>query len=176
MKPRGRFEPPKAVDCNWIDAMAERSSSESACMRAALRLLTRREHTTWELTQKLSQRGFAAEDIEPVIAACVRLNYLNDGRAGRLLVEQLARKGLGHLRIRMEFKKRGICDRLTDAILNAEFTETEERRAARRVLQKKMPAYDSEPDSRKRKEKLFRFLLSRGFSAELARDLLRNIR
>jgi regulatory protein len=156
--------------------MAERSSSESACMRAALRLLTRREHTTWELTQKLSQRGFAAEDIEPVIAACVRFNYLNDDRTGRLLVEQLARKGLGHLRIRMEFKKRGICDRLTDTILNAEFTETEERRAARRALQKKMPALDSEPDTRKRKEKLFRFLLSRGFPAEMARDLLRNIR
>jgi regulatory protein len=140
------------------------------------RLLSRREHTAWELTQKLSQRGFTAEDIEPAVAACVRLNYLNDGRTGRLLVEELARKGLGHLRIRMEFKKRGIDDKLTDAILGEMFTEAHERRAARRALQKKLPALDREPDTRRRKEKLFRFLLSRGFPAEMARDLLQNIR
>jgi hypothetical protein len=51
-------------------------TARSGAMNAAVRILTHRDHSKYELKRKLEQRGFASEVVDAVIQACERLNYI----------------------------------------------------------------------------------------------------
>jgi regulatory protein len=74
----------------------------------ALRLLTRREHSTKELSDKLKQKGFPQEEISDVIESCQRLNLQSDQRFTEHYVRWRIRQGYGPLKISHELRVRGI--------------------------------------------------------------------
>ena len=49
---------------------------------------------------------------------------------------------------------------------------SDEAENALRVFQKKLPAFEREKDLRKRKEKIYRFLYSRGFSQAVISEII----
>jgi SOS response regulatory protein OraA/RecX len=61
-------------------------TSRRDAMNAAVRILTHRDHSKYELKQKLQKRGFASEVIDTVILACLRLNYIDDERTARVYI------------------------------------------------------------------------------------------
>ena len=132
----------------------------------ALRLLTRRDHSKYELAQKLKQRAFADDVIEKVLLECERLDYLNDERTAKVFTDQLLRKGYGAKRIRAELKRKGLTGRRIAGSLSAMLSEAGEQENAERVLMKNIKRFDREDDRQKRMAKIFRFLYSRGFSTE----------
>ena len=77
-------------------------------MNTAVRLLTRRDHTRYEVRQKLKQRGFSAGAIRAAVTECERLNYIDDERTARIYIGQLVRRGFGFRRIAAELKKKGL--------------------------------------------------------------------
>ena len=145
---------------------------DTPAMNAAVRLLSRRNHTTREIRQKLRQRGFDADTISRVLSECERLNYLNDEQTARFYIRELVAKGYGPRRIRMSLKKKGISDELADRLLPEQEAETDELENARQLLSKKQAKFDREKDLRKRKEKIYRFLSYRGFSASVISELI----
>ena len=58
-----------------------------------LRLLARREHSQKELLDKLAQRGFLREEVEPVIATLAEQNWQNDARYAECYVRQRIASG-----------------------------------------------------------------------------------
>ena len=142
-------------------------------MDTAVRLLARRDHTCHEIHQKLNQRGFGKEIIQAVLAECERLNYLNDERTAKVYITQLARRGFGFGRIRLELNKKGLRGDRFERIVNQSRCEIDERKIARKALQKKMKSFEREEDSKKRREKIYRFLYSRGFSTSVISELIR---
>ena len=143
-------------------------------MNAALRLLTRRDHTGFEIQQKLRQRGFAPETVRAVIAECERLNYIDDERTARIYIDQLLRRGFGFRRIAVELKKKGLQGGRFEDILEKQRAEIDEREIALRVVQKKMNSLEKEADCKKRRDKLYRFLDYRGFNRSIISELIRD--
>lgn len=74
----------------------------------ALRLLTRREHSAKELSEKLKQKGFKAEEIEDTLESCQRLNLQSDQRFVELYIRSRIRQGYGPLKITQELKQKGV--------------------------------------------------------------------
>lgn len=74
----------------------------------ALRLLTRREHSAKELSEKLKQKGFQTEEVEETIESCQRLNLQSDQRFVELYIRSRVRQGYGPLRITQELKQKGV--------------------------------------------------------------------
>ncbi|HET8700353.1 MAG TPA: regulatory protein RecX, partial [Nitrococcus sp.] len=70
----------------------------------ALRLLSRREHSTHELALKLHQRGYAPCVVEVIIAELARERWLSDERYAAALVYSRRKQGYGPLRIRAELR------------------------------------------------------------------------
>jgi len=70
-------------------------TSYQKAMNTAVRILTNRDHSKYELKQKLQQRGIERNVIGAVLAECERLNYINDQRTARLYISQLNRKCFG---------------------------------------------------------------------------------
>ena len=142
-------------------------------MNTAVRMLSRRDHTRFEVRQKLKQRGFSSGAIRAAVAECERLNYIDDERTARIYIGQLVRRGFGFRRIAIELKKKGLQGRRIEDILEQQKVEIDEREIARRVLQKKIKSFERETDSKKRRDKLYRFLDYRGFSRSIISELIR---
>ena len=144
-------------------------------MNTAVRILTNRDHSKYELKQKLRQRGFASKVINTVIAECERLDYINDLRAAHLYILQLKRKCFGRRYVRMALKKKHLSGAGVENLLLENYPEVDERHAAGKILEKKKETFEREKDLKKRKEKIYRFLYSRGFSKYAINELTRDI-
>ncbi|MBW2410076.1 MAG: regulatory protein RecX [Deltaproteobacteria bacterium] len=142
-------------------------------MNTAVRMLSRRDHTRFEIRQKLKQRGFGSEAIRAAIADCERLNYIDDERTARIYIGQLVRRGFGFRRIAIELKKKGLRGRRIEDVLEQQKVEIDECEIARRVLQKKIRSFERETDRQKRRDKLYRFLDYRGFNRSIIAELVR---
>jgi len=161
-------------DRRHISATPAKISRQQA-MNTAVRILTHRDHSRYELKQKLRKRGYGSSVIDTVIAECERLNYINDPRTAHLYILQLKRKCYGKRYIRMALKKKRLSSRAIENTLLQNYSEADESKNAGKLLEKKKERFAREPDPQKKSDKIYRFLYSRGFSKEIIIDLLRNL-
>ncbi|QKQ24756.1 regulatory protein RecX [Candidatus Ruthia endofausta] len=121
-----------------------------------LSLLVQREYSALELTQKLSTKGYAIEEIEPVLVQLAQNNYQSDERFSKAFVLMRTNQGKGDVLISQQLKQKGIEDFDLSTI---DFFEL-----AKRVRLKKYG--EQLPKDYKEKAKQQRFLQSRGFDLE----------
>jgi regulatory protein len=133
---------------------------------------TGRDHSKFELTRKLNQRGFTAQDIEKAVSECERLDYINDERTSRVYINQMIRKGHGLNRIRHEMEKKGLRGQAIEHVLAEIESDLDEVQGAERILKKNIRRFDREGDLKKRRDKIYRFLYARGFSRDTIRKLI----
>ena len=145
--------------------------NDQQALNTAVRILTHRDHSTYELKQKLQQRGFASHVINGVIEKCERFGYIDDQRTARVYILQLKRKCFGKRYIRLALNKKRLRGDAIDRILSADYPKVDEYEHASRILEKKKKAFAREPDPKKRSDKIYRFLYSRGFNPAVIREL-----
>ncbi len=148
----------------------EEEARDPARVRAvALRLLARREHSTRELTTKLTARGYEQQTVLAVIEALADRNLLSDGRFVDEFVASRLRRGSGPVKIREELRGRGVAESLVDNALSERRREwlTNAEAARRKRFGAKLPG-DFEERARQA-----RFLQQRGFTAEQIRQVLK---
>jgi len=150
-------------------------TARTGAMNAAVRILTHRDHSKYELKRKLQQRSFASEVIDAVVLECERLDYIDDKRTARVYISQLKRKRFGKRHIRMSLKKKRLYSAAIEDILLENYAKIEERKNADQLLEKKKKTFNREEDLKKRRDKIYRFLYSRGFNKDIIVDLLRNL-
>ncbi len=150
------------------------NEEETAVMKTAIRLLARRAHSSRELIDKLMARDYRYPVVLKIIDECKRHGYLNDELFTESYINELAARGQGAFRIRNKLREKG----LPAELIKEKITELDEvsppEERARRVLQTKLSSLQREPDPRKRREKAYRFLASRGFDADTIRRAVAN--
>ena len=144
-------------------------------LNTALRILTRRDHSKHELSQKLKARGYAGEVIDEVISECERFDYINDERTAQVFIRQLQRKGYGRKRIRFELNSKGFRGKHIQAVLSETISDADECQCAEKTIQKHARRFDREKDILKKKDKIYRFLYGRGFSKAVISELISKI-
>ena len=138
--------------------------------RAALHLLARRDHTLYEITEKLKQAHFPASDIHIVTTELIEANQINDLRFVENYLRQRRAKGYGPLRISMELEARGIKPEvIADEI---KITDNAWVIDAQKTWQKYFK--NKPPVDFKSKAKQMRFLQYRGFTREQIHQLFKN--
>ena len=129
----------------------------------AVRLLGSRDHSSAELTRKLSQRDVDEESIALALEELRQANYLNDERFARALAEQRLRGGRGPMAIRAKLRERGIDAVLADEAIEALGADWTER--AGEVLAARFDAAAIADDEPRARAKIARFLQGRGFAS-----------
>jgi len=152
-------------------------------LSCACRVLAIREHSECQIRQKLINKGFSSEVLDPCINYLVEENWLCEKRFCHLYIRSKAAKGQGKIRIVNELQKQGI-DKLTiDQGLGDESIDWQN--ICDQTLEKKLrlvPDYQPDFKSRvvdnqehiplekkcwlKQRFKLERFLRYRGFSEQ----------
>ena len=134
----------------------------------ALDLVSRREHSRYELMQKLDKRyPNTTPIIEDVLDKLETNKILDDERFAEMYLNSRARKGFGPKKIEMELNSRKVNSLFISNAIEAYETWLEN---AQKVLKKKFK--DQKPIDYQSKMKQKQFLFSRGFSAPIIDKLL----
>mgnify|MGYP006167945197 FL=1 len=132
----------------------------------ALRLLSQREHSRAELERKLAPHEEVPGELAKALDELQARDFINDGRAVDSLVNRRSAK-LGSTRIKQELAAKGLSgEAVTEAM--AGLKETECSRATE-VWRKKFGHTPQDPQDR---AKQMRFLLTRGFNADVVRRVV----
>ena len=134
----------------------------------ALDLVSRREHSCYELLQKLNKRfPETMPIIEDVVQKLVTNNILNDERFAELYLSSRARKGFGPKKIEMELNSKKID---SSFIANAIAKYDSWAENAENELLKKFKGIKPNDFNSKMKQK--QFLFNRGFSTQIIEQIL----
>ena len=134
----------------------------------ALRLLARREHARAELARKLAPHAESGEALEALLDDLTARRLLSDERYVEMRLNARAAR-FGNARLAYELRTQGVSD---DLVASALVACHDELARAQRVWESK---FGSQPDVAEASERArqMRFLLSRGFSGETVRRVLR---
>lgn len=147
----------------------EKAEHYSAKQRA-YRILSQREHSQKELTDKLA-RSYSRELAEQVAQEMLEYGYIHDGEYAKMLVRELAeRKKFGAIRIRMELKKRGV----NNDDIEETMSELEEEDSKERIYALLETKFRRDLDSEKGRRKVFSALIRLGYRSDDIRSCMRD--
>ncbi len=121
-----------------------------------MRMLIRREHSVFELTQKLKNKEFDSVEIAKTISTLIEQNYQSDERFTADFIQMRFNQGKGTIKISFDLKQRGIN--------NFDLSEFDFYTLAKKIRKQKFG--QQQPKDYKEKAKQQRFLQSRGFNFE----------
>jgi regulatory protein len=154
--------------------------SEPALYEAAIKILTRRAHSVYEMKKALIRRTADEELIKNVIERLKRNGLIDDARYAK----QFARRGTqlrkqGKYRIASELRARGVPDRHIQPALVDAASDSDEAAMVRQRLARKMRLLTGSKKASDLDDKkiasLYRSLLRAGFSADTVRRELRRL-
>lgn len=129
--------------------------------------LARREHSRWELRQKLEKRG-AGSSLHQVLDRLEQDNLLSDRRYCEAMVRYRAAKGFGPIKIREELQHRGVSEALISVCLYSD--DDQWLSVICRLVERKYSG--SKIRDLKTKAAQQRFLRQRGFTYDQIRHAL----
>lgn len=140
-------------------------------LHRAVDLLSRREHSAQELSQKLQKKGFAENDIELVIIRLQEENLQSDDRFTESFVNERIRRGHGPIKIMHELRQKGVTENMVENYVNAD----EEQWSNLVQLQYQKKYADMKVRDYTEWSKRARFLQGRGFTSTQIRSAINSI-
>lgn len=155
-----------------LRAVSRRRLTEHQLRESLVKKISQRWYET--LTKNIS-RDFLHDEIEKVLERMKRLGYINDTDFAEIFIrDTLLHRPHGSIWIKGQLIKKGIdVEIIARAMETTRETGNEdaEYNAAKTAAEKKLRTLQRE-EPRKRYEKMFRFLCSRGFAASMAFHVL----
>ncbi len=134
----------------------------------AVKLLSRREHSAFEIRDKLFKRDFDGATIEQAIAELQQGGWLSDQRFAEAYIRMRQQKGFGPVRIAIELSERGVKENIIDTLLHADDEVWQQT-----LLQQYLKKYKNTPIADYNdKAKRIRFLQYRGFSLDVIYNIV----
>ncbi len=135
------------------------------------------ERTQDEVRQRLKKWGVWEEDeADEIIAELITQNYVSEERFAKTYAGGKFRlKKWGRRRIKQELTKRGLTDYVIKQGMD-EITDHAYEQTLQDLLTKKLESLQrTESDPRKRKQKLARYALSKGYESELVWKIIKGL-
>lgn len=148
-------------------------NKENELLNYAVWLLARRPYHTAELRKKIVQKKkVTIEEAEGVIHKLETYKYLNDKEYLSLFIrDQLNRKPQGLALIKQKLLQKGIPKGQIESALALQSSPELELEQAQKAIRKKLQTLKAASPLQK-KQKIYRFLISRGFSQGLILKIL----
>lgn len=127
--------------------------------KRAMHLLEKMDRTEWQLRRKLQEGKYPQELIDEAVLYVKSYHYIDDGRYARTYIRlNQERRSIG--RLKSDLLSKGISEDIIEQAMEEEHQASQEE-LIRRLLEKKQ--YHAETATAKETQKLYRFLLGRGF-------------
>ncbi|WP_221931496.1 regulatory protein RecX [Aliidiomarina halalkaliphila] len=130
----------------------------------AVQLLSRREHSIFELRMKLQQKGFDRAAINRVLEKLEERNWQSDARFADVFYRQRVMQGYGPLRVRQEMQLKGVHDDDIERCFTTYATDW--AALAYERYRRRFGNAPLAPSDHKERARRMRFLAQRGFTSE----------
>ncbi len=143
---------------------------------SALRIISRRPHSSFELKVKLQKKGFNKNDIQPIINDFLEKEYLNDRDFAFRFAEEALRKKKGLMKIKGDLISKGIRREIIDEVI-ANLEDNESLTINAKVLAEKKLSSLKRKDVEyiKLKQKLYAYLNSKGYNSQIIREVIEEL-
>lgn len=144
--------------------------------QSSFRYLTGRNHSKYELKLKLLKKDYKKSLVKTIIDDLERQNLLNDEHfAEEFFISQQKRKR-GFLKIKSELFRKGISRGIIENVSNNHKDDTIFLESAKLIAAKKYQSLVKRNiEDRSIIEKMYRFLLGRGFSPEIVKKIIKEV-
>lgn len=144
------------------------------CKNSALRTVEKTYKTEKELKDKLKERGFEEDTIKRTLDFLKEYNLLNDEKYAEMYIKDRLRTQ-GRNKIKYALVRKGISEEvLLDKLSNID--QEDENDTAFKLAEKKYNMLKKkESDKYKLSQKLFRFLLSKGYDYDCCNSVVRRL-
>jgi regulatory protein len=137
----------------------------SDAFAAALRLLTRREHSVRELAERLQRKGFDEEACCAAIARCRELGYVDDARFARSRARQLLQSGRAvDRRLLLDLQQHGIPEGQAREVVAELEREFPREAVLQALLERRFPRFDYQAADDRERRRVVNYFLRRGFA------------
>ncbi len=149
--------------------MDEHSTTEATAF--ALKLLSLRNHSRFELAGKLRKKGYSHESAEAALDYLSKKKLINDEAFARELIEsRQRRKPAGRGKLRCDLLKKGVPENVASELLK----DYDSLEVALRAGRKKLAALKGR-DENEKKKKVEIFLRNRGFEWPVIKETLESL-
>ncbi|MBE6070825.1 MAG: recombination regulator RecX [Clostridium butyricum] len=161
------------VDISKLQVVAEKESM-IRCKESALRMIERSYKTEKEIRDKLKQKGYEEKQIDNSIKFLKEYNFLNDSVYAKAFIKDKL-NSKGSQKIKYDLMRKGVSKDIIEENL-MDIDKSEEKEVALNIGKKKYDAIKKkESDNYKASGKLYRFLISRGYSYDIVKDVVKEI-
>ena len=139
--------------------------------KIAYNFLNYKSRTEKEIKKKLKEKKISEKSIDKVIAILKNLKFIDDTRYAKLYVEEkLTNNPKGKRVISMKLAEKGVSKEVINSIIDSQYNEDKETAKAKELLLKYLKKVRAKSDLDK-KQKCYRYLLSRGFDYEIVKEV-----
>lgn len=159
-----------------IDKIKEVADKEAyiKCKNSAIRIIEKSYKTEKEVIEKLKLKGYEDKHIEASIEFLKNYNFLNDDYyTGAFIRDKLNSRG--SQRIKQDLMKKGVSKDIIEEKLS-EVDKSAEKDVALKLAEKKLRVIKkSENDTYKISRKLYRFLISKGYTYDIVKEVVKEV-
>ena len=136
-----------------------------------LRLLSRRIYSRYEISGKLKNKGYPEKTIAELIFWLEENNYINDELFTEMWAQfRLHNKPIGRYKLNQELRTKGIKQDIIQKVIDKTYKEIDELTLAHNLVKEKIVSSEIK-NIRIDPKKIYNFLLRRGFSTEISRNI-----
>lgn len=140
---------------------------------SALRIISRRPHSAFELKVKLQKKKFNKDDIAPIIKDFQDRGYLSDRDFAFRYAEEALSKKKGLIKIKGELISKGISREIIDEVMLSLEDEESLIENARTLANRKISSLKHKSlEKNQLKQKLYSHLNGKGYSSDIIRQVV----
>jgi len=162
----------KEVDQEEIQKLIDEKEHTEAKQKV-IKLFNRRIYSELEITKKLGRKGYQEDIIQKVVGELKKSSLINDYLFAKAFVhDRLLLKPKGSFLIALELKNKGISETIIARVFSEEKIAEGDFDRALEIAKKRLAPLKSIKDKKTIKRRLYNFLLRRGFSYDIIRNIL----
>jgi len=154
----------------------EQENIENQAMKLAMKLLSIRKRSVFEITERLRQKKFAEDTINLVVKNLSGYKYLNDEKFAEAYInDRINFNPRGSFLIKKELREKGIAEDIINEKIKELLPQEKELEIAKKAAGKKLEVLNKDLEKSKICQKIGSYLQSKGYSSYVIREVLEDV-
>lgn len=154
----------------------EQENIKNQAMKFAMKLLSVRKRSVFEITKRLRQKKIAENIIDEIVKELFEYKYLNDKEFAEAYInDRINFNPRGNFLIKKELREKGVAENIIDEKMKKLLPAKKELELAKKAAEKKLEYLNKDLEKNKVYQKIGAYLQSKGYSSHIIREALEDI-
>jgi regulatory protein len=148
-------------------------NNKDQALKFAIKLLSIRKRSIFEIRKRLKQKEFENDTIDEVIRELLEYKYLNDKEFAEAYInDRINFNPRGSFLVKKELREKGVAENIIDEKIKKLFPEEKEIELAKKATEKKLATLSKDLEKNKIYQKIGSHLQAKGYRSYIIREIL----